>query len=124
MSVHETKPVTIIEISDEDQLYRRIFPLHIKENGQVSSAAFKSKDPKLSVDVAKLTTPKKSLLSYPQHGLASIIAGFCRKLSQKVYHDPLPENLAHGIVEGKKTDSIAKKIALCAILIIPPPSTL
>lgn len=121
MTNDEAGQSQVIAILSEDSLYRRIHP-SFKKNGKVSTAIFKQRDPHLSVDVAKLTTPECCLAGYQNHGLAGILAGFVRQLSLNAYHEPLPDNYAHGIVEGKITDGIAKKLALSADLIVEPES--
>ena len=107
------------EIKDEDELYRRIHPTHVI-NGKISSAAFKQRQPDLSVDIARLTTPERALLNYPDYGLGSLAAGFFRNLKLEIYHAPVPCNYAHAIVYGKITSSIAKMIAIAVKLIRIP----
>ena len=108
------------EIADVDDLYRRIHPLQVKEDGSLSSAAFK--DAEMSVDVARLTTPQQSLSGYVSHGLVSITAGHARSLRQEVFHAPLETNPAHALVKGRKTDSIAKNLARSAKWEMLPPN--
>jgi len=107
------------EIADADALYRRIHPSQVKE-GRPSSAAFNNAE--LSVDLARLTTPERSLMGYPLHGLASITAGDARFLKQTVIHDPLETNPAHALVKGHKTLRIAKSLALSAKWEVLPPN--
>ena len=107
------------DIKDEDELYRRIHPTHVI-NGKISSAAFKQREPDLSVDIARLTTPERALLNYPNHGLVSLVTVFFRNLNLEVYHAPIPCNYAHAIVYGKITPSIAKMIAMAAKLVRRP----
>ena len=101
------------KISDEDRLFRRIPPQWIKPEG-ISSAAFKQRPLDLSVNIARLTTPQKVLLNYPNYGIGIITAGFFRNLKLVIYHAPEPCNYAHAIVFGKITQSLAKKISLSA----------
>lgn len=107
------------EIADVDGLYRRIHPSQVKD-GRPSSAAFK--DAEMSVDVARLTTPKQTLTGYPSHGLASITAGHARAEGQDVFHDPLELNPAHAIVKGNKPLSIARRLAQSAKWEALPPN--
>ena len=107
------------DIKDEDELYRRIHPTHVI-NGKISSAAFKQRAPDLSVDIARLTTPERALLNYPNYGLGSLVAGFFRNLKLEVYHAPIPCNYAHAIVYGKITPSMAKMIAIAVKLVRRP----
>lgn len=105
------------EIKDEDELYRRIHPTFIKSHGRISSGAFKPKTPDLSVNIARLTTPEKTLYGYPRHGLGSLPAGTFRIEKLEIYHVSVSCNYAHAIVYGKITDSMAKRIADSANLI-------
>jgi hypothetical protein len=105
------------EIKDEDRLLRRIPPIWIKDGG-VSSAAFKQRPPlDLSVDIARLTTPEKVLLSHPGYGIGIITASFVLNLKLVIFHAPEPSNYAHAIVFGKITGSMAKIIARSAKLL-------
>ncbi|MBZ0168327.1 MAG: hypothetical protein K8F29_02645 [Kofleriaceae bacterium] len=108
------------EIADNDELYRRIHPLQVKD-GRPTSAAFK--DPEMSVDVARVTTPQRVLSEYSSHGLASITAGYARSLEQDVFHDPVENNPAHAIVKGNKPPRIAKSLARSAKWDVLPPSS-
>ena len=109
-------------IFDQDELYRRIFSDWIKEDGTISSAGFQntSDTNDMSVDLARLTTPEKTVSKYPNCGVALLTAGFARSLDQKVLHDPLPDNIAHSTVKGIKTKSIRRKLALGSIIIQLP----
>jgi hypothetical protein len=56
----------IEEIADDDQLYRRLAPAHVNPDGTVNSAAFrrgKAFDSSVSVDLARLTSPERTLAS-------------------------------------------------------------
>lgn len=110
------------EIRNEDELYRRVPDYWVKENGNISSAAFQntSDTDEMSVDLARLTTPVKASLNNPKFGVTSIIAGYVRQLEQKVYHEPIVENPAHSTVKGKKTRGIMRSLAKNAKLILPP----
>jgi len=109
----------IQEIADADDLYRRIHPSQVKD-GRPTSAAFK--DHHLSVDVARLTIPDRSLSGYPSHGLASITAGHARSLGQDVFHDPRVTSPAHALVEGTKTPRIGRSLARSATWVLLPPN--
>jgi hypothetical protein len=97
------------QIADDDLLYRRLAPFHIKPDGSVSSAAFKLRgrpDPGVSVDLARLTTPQATLARAPRpgFGLGVPVAGGPRALNLTVHHDPLPDNPAHAMIEGQRPD--------------------
>lgn len=86
-------------IADDDLLYRRLAPLHVKPDGSVNSAAFKLRGhpgPHVSVDLARLTTPQATLARAPRpgFGLGVLLARDPRSLHLTVHHDPLPANPA------------------------------
>ncbi len=74
----------------------------------------------MSVNLARLTTPEKTISEYPNCGLASFLAGSARKLDQQVLHEPIPDNIAHSTVRGEKTRSIRKKLAKVSTVILLP----
>jgi hypothetical protein len=102
-----------LPISDEDLLYRRVHPNHLKKDGSVSTAAFK--DPELSVDLASLTTPTESLrrAKSDHYGLAKLVVREVRAISvpQIVIHWPEILNYSHSLVNGRKPHSAAKQLA-------------
>jgi hypothetical protein len=61
-------------------------------------------DPDVSVDPARLTTPRRSLwvANRPTQGIASIQAGFPRSLGLEVVHSPTAENEAHSSIRGNE----------------------
>ena len=116
-------------IENSELLYRRINPDQVKLDGGISSSAFQNdhfppissgafNDPELSVDRAKLREPRETISNFKDRGVASIVAGFARELDQQVLADPLPDNKAHALVKGKKTKSIARKLAQSAKWVI------
>jgi hypothetical protein len=104
-------------VEDSEPLLRRIQPLHYREGQPPSSAAFKN--PELSVDREHmLAAAKDACANYPGNGLARIpTAKIPRDLGLEVAKDPLTNNLAHALVRGKKTDSVAKKLARCVQIV-------
>jgi hypothetical protein len=109
------------DVSNEDYVYRRVHPSQIKD-GEVTSAAFD--DPRMSVDIASLTTPEKShaRCKSAEYGLVRIAVGDLRQLSapQEVKHWPEIANRAHGLVNGNKTPSTRRKIKKMAAWAIEP----
>ena len=87
----------IVDILDEDDLYRRVISLWIKDNGKPSSAAFQntSGTNDMSVDLDRLTTPELTASVQEGCGVASFPAELARINKQKVLHTPIPENCAH-----------------------------
>jgi hypothetical protein len=108
--------LTILNVAE---LWRRIHPNQIVPDDNIgdyrpSKAAFK--DSSMSVQIAEILfsnglSPSDALKKYPGYSLASITAGQARDLRQGVRRNPLPDDLAHALVFGKKTDSISKKLA-------------
>ena len=111
------------EILNEDELYRRFLDVWLKDDGSISSAAFQntSHTDEMSVDLARLTTPEKTVSQYPTCGVAGFLAGLARKLEQRVLHDPIPGNIAHSKVKGQKTRGIRKKLAKGSTVVLLPP---
>jgi len=110
------------EILNEDELYRRFPDIWLKGENSISSAAFQntSNTNDMSADLARLTSPDQTVSGYPNHGVASFLADFARKLAQEVFHDPIPANFAHSTVRGEKTKSIRKKLAKSATIVLLP----
>jgi hypothetical protein len=100
------------EISDDDLLYRRLAPQGVEPDGTLNNAIFmKSKppnepDPEISVDLARLTTPEKTLAAAPPAlglGLGQLKVGDVRKLGFTVSRAPSKKNPAHCVIIGLKT---------------------
>lgn len=108
----------IEEISDDDELYRRLARNHIKPDGTVSKTAFmrnsdpegrrKEPDPDISVDLARLTTPQQSLAvaKRPTQGIGVLQAALPRSLGLRVVHVPDVDtgNRAHSSILGNRGD--------------------
>ena len=97
----------LVEIEDDDELYRRVFRYCVTSE-RVSSAAFKDRRKKpanrFSVDCARLTTPTGSLArGKPGQLLIGLLALTPRSLGFQVYHDPEHGNFAHCTVEGENS---------------------
>ena len=92
------------QIEDDDELYRRIAPNYFKEDGSISSSAYKVNgrpDKEISVNLAYLTTIDKTLKDRSNFGVGSLIARYPREIGLEVVHDPqYPENEAHSLIKG------------------------
>ena len=106
------------EIADSDLLYRRLATHNIRRSdGSVHPNAFmrnadprgrkKEPNPDVSVDLARMTTPERSLAiaARPDQGIGVISAGFPRSLGLRVLHTPIDEpperrNFAHASIRG------------------------
>lgn len=107
------------------ELFRRIHKSHIK-GGRITSAAFKHTPRehmlKESVDVAEWITPVKALSfarNPADNRLGVLITGSVRDLDQSVDHDPQPENFAHALIIGDKSDPIPSILAIMCYLLDP-----
>ena len=109
----------LVDIHDHSTLFRRIHPDQVKPGGIVSTAAFKGHGD-LSVDLCRLTTVARAIHRHPLHGLAVIAAGVPRACGLSVIHDPLPENIAHSLVCGKRTGSVVKRLRAESRLLVHP----
>jgi hypothetical protein len=107
-------------ITQDDFLYRRfpidnpIFWKFQNDRKVPTSAAFKTKPGEngLSVDIAALTTPEKSVMNSARFNLAEISAATPLNLNLECVHNPVPENDAHALILGENTKSIAKKLSV------------
>jgi hypothetical protein len=118
----------IVEISDDDLLYRRIPARHFRLDGRIDYSTYiRSKsatpDPHISVDLARLTTPEKTLgaAPSPEFGLGVLKAGDARELGFIVRHDPSNTNRAHYVIEGAKTDKDCAELTDITHILIGPP---
>jgi len=120
-------------ISNNAELWRRIPPKHIvydENRGRVrpSTAAFDdhSNGSPMSVLLGEVVvgsgrTALEALAAHQGYSLASITAGMARQCTQAVAREPLPDEPAHGVVVGSKTDKVRKKFAYGCTWIVPPP---
>jgi hypothetical protein len=108
-----------LEVADDEILHRRVHPTFVKPDGSVSSQAFR--DSGMSVDRAKYSTVEETLRGYEDCGLAALLTSFAREVGQEVADDRAPLNLAHALVMGKKTKSIAKRLAQASRWVVSLP---
>lgn len=110
-------------IADEDELYRRLAPHHIKDGGRVSLSAFKrgkAPDPEVSVNLARLTTVAEMLAPRPEHGVGMLPARLPRSMGLTVRHDPAPDNDAHTVIEGQTSRQQPRELAEGTIIVQIP----
>lgn len=93
-----------------------------------SSAAFQDhpNGTPMSVSLADIVVktdrgPRDVLKGHIGFTLASITAGLARENGQGVAREPLPEEPAHGVVFGRKTKHIRKRLARGSEWVIRPP---
>jgi len=125
-------------VTNEDRLFRRVQPspnqLVTEPDGsrRPSSAVFK--DPELSVNVGSLMakqgrTPEDALRGFPGYCLTSILAGDVRGYDlEKGENHPIvkdtapPNDPAHGLVLGKKTNAFANAMRRAHRWVVAPPN--
>jgi hypothetical protein len=119
-------------IHDDDLLYRRFHPASLRLDGNIDYSAFTKHDsgepdPEISVDLARKTTPEKTLAAVPRRlvnvlGLGVLKAGDVRRLGFTVRHDPKQSNRAHSLIEGVKTEADCYLLAEITQVHTLPPS--
>src|SRR5438132_1666293 len=109
-------------ISDDEQLLRRIrpdwfVPDYNLNRWRPSSAAFQNSPDKSPMSVhltsvlnANNLSLDSVLLGHEGYGLARFQAQVARNLNQLIVRDPLPNDSAHALVTGEKTESRRRKL--------------
>ena len=123
-------PLDDPSISDDAELWRRIPPWHFYRDeklGRVrpSKAAFEDDgdgSPMSVVLAADAGAPGSALAGHAGFALAAITAGLARSCGQGVVRDPTPDEPAHAVVIGRKTDSIKRRFAREARWVVLPPA--
>ena len=115
-------------LTTDDVMFRAVHPTHLKDDVTVSSAAFvkNSKDTRMSVDWASLSTPRQTYDRWPQWGddraVAAVAAWWCWEAQQIIQHTPTDDNPSHSDVYDRldtdlPTRRIQKTIAEGSVLI-------
>jgi hypothetical protein len=115
-------------IRDDEILFRRIHLLHLvldEDTGlaRISSGAFKQREMSVNLEsVLRLAGkgPGACLIGYSNQRLSSIKAGAARSCNQAICHDPLPDELSHGLVYGNKNGRIPDRLRALAAWALPP----
>jgi hypothetical protein len=114
-------------IPDEAELWRRIPHWHVHFDVRLNrlrpaSAAFDDDpDSDMSVVLADETPgPDAVLAGHQGFALAAITAGLARACGLGVVRDPLPDNPAHAVVFGPKTNAVIRRLARQATWVIAP----
>jgi hypothetical protein len=110
-----------VVIEDSDELYRRLASAHVNADGSVNSLAYKQNGrpaDRLSVDLARLTTPHDALsrAGRPGFQLGVVEASSPRSLGFSVNHDPLPDNNSHSVIEGPNNKERCRRLALATTI--------
>lgn len=101
-------------LGDDEALWRRVHSTHLKQDGTVSTAAFRGVE--MSVDRAVLQREMSVTLAGGA-GIASFDAGGTRALGQEPVADPQPGNTAHALVIGPKPRSIQRQLRDISVFI-------
>lgn len=106
----------LVEIDDDDLLFRRLASHQVNRDGTVNSSAFKRAgvyDAEISVDVAKLTDPRTSVDRAGRAGfrLGAMHARDPRALGFTVEHAPEPGNDAHALLKGRNDQETSRALA-------------
>ena len=108
--------IPIVEISDDDFLYRRLSLDHFNPDNSVNSNAYKlngKPDPQVSVDLSRLTSVWETLSRAPgpQFKIGVLQAKDARALGLLVRHEPLDDNPAHSVIERNSSRSNCRDLA-------------
>lgn len=106
------------EVSEDDELRRAIHHTQLDDDGEPTSAAFKSIN--LSLDVASLCSLEETRRRFRLKSVAVLRCRSFRELSYAPLHNPLPDNPAHAIVPGKIRDSAARKLSAAVLTLLDP----
>jgi hypothetical protein len=128
MSMAGNAPQDDPTIPDNDRLFRRVRRNQLFTEGdgtkRPTSAVFKN--PELSVNIESLMfqqkrPPEDTLTGYPGDCLTSVTAGQVREHEYPIVKDCEPPNdPAHGLVLGKKTNTFANAMVRAHQWIVPP----
>ncbi|SRR5260370_15059587 len=118
----------VVQISDDDLLYRRFHYTSLLRDGGIASIAYMRPrtvipDPEISVNLARKTTPEETLAAAdpPIFGLSELRVGDVRNLGFTVRYAPSRGNKAHCIIEGAKTETDCERLAeITKVRILPP----
>ena len=121
-------PLDDPSIPDDAELWRRIPPWHFyfdDKLGRVrpSKAAFEDDvdgSPMSVILAAEAGPPELALVGHSGVALATGTAGLVRACGQRVARDPTPDEPAHAVVIGRKTDSIKRRLAREARWVVLP----
>jgi hypothetical protein len=123
-----------IEITPEDELYRRIVPDNLT-NDELNAGAWSLRpgEDYLSVDIARLTTPQECIARARRDeiGLVAIPARIPLSLGLAVEHDPIPDDLltgsagnwAHAKIVGENSRPIRSRLAKASTVLVYPHRT-
>lgn len=117
----------MVQVGDDDWLYRRLHPYCFKKDGSLSSTTFMQNGfpgAEASVDLARLTTPEVSVNRSVNKRLGKLQAADARELESvdgvkvglRVCHTFEEDNRAHTLIKGLQTKKQCKDLASRVIL--------
>jgi hypothetical protein len=118
---------------NEHQMLRRVHPKQVIFDSNMgrsrpSSAAFeddRDRSPMSMYSRAVIDATGGDILrvmaAHPGYSLVGLSAGDLRSRDQTVHSDPLPDEPAHALICGAKTDSNRKFFYQHSVWVIPPP---
>ena len=118
-----------LTVPDDEKLWQRIPPWWFHSDESVgrlrpAKAAFDDDSdggPMSVVITSEAENPEATLAGHPGFALVSFTAGLARSFGQRIVRDPTPEEPAHALVDGRKTDGIKRRLARAATWVVPPP---
>ncbi len=127
----------IVQIDDDDLLYRRVPPHHFRRDGRISPGTYArtesqgpgqprivKPDTEISVDLARFITPEETVAAghspEAKYGLGVLKVGDVRKLGFTVRHQPTKNNYAHCVIEGVESEIDRTKLRDITRIIIRP----
>jgi hypothetical protein len=125
--MHEPNREDDKSIADSDRLFRRVSVnqlVWVDGRPRPSTGVFKTD--KLSINIESLMAaqnrpPEDTLGLYPGQYLVAVVAGEVRKFPYPIVKDCDPPNdPAHGLILGKKTDGFAKAMVKTLTWIVAP----
>lgn len=119
-----TGPQPLRPFEPDDRFFRLIPQVFIdSKRGRISPGAFSNTTgtDEMSVDWALLSTAAESQARWPRPAaVGQFTKQLCDDLQQSCGYQPLPENLAHCAVVGRKPESVAKRFARATRLVLWP----
>ena len=95
-------------ISDDQRLWRRVHPSQFKPRSgtgpsEISSAVFSTRE-EVSVAIASETTLDLFVANHLEYGVIEFTAGAARRMGCTVVRDSLPNDPAHALVCGPRSN--------------------
>jgi hypothetical protein len=100
-------------ISNDERLWRRVHPSQFKPYSgtgpsEISSAVFSTRE-EVSVAIASETTLEVFVANHLEYSVVEFTAGAARRIGCTVVRDPLPNDQAHALVCGPRSNGQLNK---------------